>query len=575
MNVPYWLNTGWMWRCRREANAFAQATRSVGRSQHAVLRSIVANNRDTAFGRRHRFTSVQSPADWRRLVPLSNYDDYQTAVAEIAAGQPRVLTEEAVELLEPTSGSTSGEKLIPYTSALRQQFQRAVAVWIADTFRHQPAVRRGRAYWSISPALAPARTTGGGVRIGFDDDAAYLGRLERGLLRHLLVMPSEVSRLTSIEDFRYCTLLHLLSAPDLALISVWSPTFLTSLLSGLEPWTERLAEDLVRGRATLPRGREAGLCRRVRKLRCSAARARYVADVLRSTDSTAANLNRLWPHLALISCWADAAAGDFVADLQAVFPGVRLQPKGLVATEACVSFPLTGCPGAALAIRSHFFEFLDVERPPTSAESRLANELQVGGRYEVVVTTGGGLYRYRLGDLVDVVGLRNRCPLVRFVGRRDRRSDLVGEKLDERHVAETLRKVARGHRLEARFAIVVPRSAPAGYHCYLEVGGPLQSPAPAPAPALVAAVRDDLERGLHENPHYRYAVQLGQLQPLRLTMVSESRPGLWATYEAAMIKRGLRMGEIKPTALDAWPGWISTFDDAVASTKAVSAPAEE
>ncbi len=97
----------------------------------------------------------------------------------------RVLTGERVLLLEPTSGTTGGEKLIPYTESLRRQFQHAVAVWIADLFRNRPAVRRGRAYWSISPALAPLYHTAGGVPVGFEDDAGYLGTLEQFALRAL------------------------------------------------------------------------------------------------------------------------------------------------------------------------------------------------------------------------------------------------------------------------------------------------------------------------------------------------------------------------------------------------------
>ena len=50
---------------------------------------------------------------------------------------------------------------------------------------------------------------------------------------------------------------------------------------------------------------------------------------------------------------------------------------------------------------------------------RLAHELERGRTYSVVVTTGGGLYRYRLGDLVNVVGFEAGCPLLRFVGREE------------------------------------------------------------------------------------------------------------------------------------------------------------
>ena len=120
------------------------ATRSVGDAQWAVLNSIVSTNAGTVFGQKHDFRSIRSITDFQRRVPLSTFDEYSAAVKQIAGGQTNILTSEPVELLEPTSGSTRGEKLIPYTASLRQQFQRAVATWINDVMRRRPAIRRRR-----------------------------------------------------------------------------------------------------------------------------------------------------------------------------------------------------------------------------------------------------------------------------------------------------------------------------------------------------------------------------------------------------------------------------------------------
>ena len=126
-SVPYWLNTAWMWSCRHEATAFHAATCAVSHAQWNVLSEMVSRNVDTRFGHRHDFRKIRSVADFQQRVPLSCYQAYETSVTQIAEGQARVLTAEPVELLEPTSGTTSAEKLIPYTATLRRQFQRAVA----------------------------------------------------------------------------------------------------------------------------------------------------------------------------------------------------------------------------------------------------------------------------------------------------------------------------------------------------------------------------------------------------------------------------------------------------------------
>jgi hypothetical protein len=545
MTLAYWLNSAWMWTCRGEARAFHRATHHVAQTQEAILRSLLTANRDTSFGKQHGFASLASPEDYQRRVPLSSYDTYAPFIQEIAAGKNNVLTSDRVELLEPTSGTTSGEKLVPYTASLRSQFQRAVAAWIADVMGHCPGIRRGRAYWSVSPAVSRPRQTEGGVPIGFDSDAAYLSRWQQLLVRKLLVMPPDIASLTSIENFRYATLFHLVAAADLALISVWSPTFLTMLLSPLEAWSDRICDDLRRGRLSLAdRTAPVGLGQRLR-------RAEELRAIFRQGGPLHEKLPQIWPQLALISCWADATAASYLPALQALFPTVAVQAKGLLATEACVSIPLWGRSGAALALRSHFFEFRPWQEETTGI--RFAHQLEAGRRYEVIVTTGGGLYRYPLRDVIEVMGFENQCPLIRLIGRADRVSDLVGEKLGEPHVQEVLRRVFAAYRLTPGFTVVVPMAGDVPcYRLYLQ--GRLEQ-----LTARCPDIARDTEEGLRSNPYYRQAVQLGQLRPLEVLVLDANFEQVWQVYERACLAQGRKLGQIKPGVLDCWTGWGQEF----------------
>jgi GH3 auxin-responsive promoter len=527
MTLAAWLNTAWMLKCAGEARAFRQATRRVAESQSQVLAAILHRNRDTEFGRAQRFRYLKDARDYQKCVPLSRYDDYAEPIQRIAAGQANVLTRDRVELLEPTSGTTAGEKLIPYTAGLRRQFQRAVAAWIYDLFRRRPAVRRGRAYWSISPVVCGARRTSAGIPIGFDDDAAYLGTLERRALERLLVVPSAVARLRDMETFRYQTLLHLLSAEDLTLISIWNPSFLTALVAPLSERQDRLRFDL-------------------RRQNRSSGRASTLERIFRSNLSLPEKLRLVWPRLALISCWTDAAAAHYLRELREYFPAVEIQPKGLLATEAFVSFPLVGRAASVLALRSHFFEFQQADGEPCLG----AHELELGRRYAVVITTGGGLYRYQLDDQVEVAGFENACPLVRFLGKSNCTSDLVGEKLAEPHVRAVLERLFVAHGLSPRFALLAPVvGRPAHYRLFLQGVGLGEC----------GALQGGLEAGLEENPHYRYAVQLKQLAPVEIEVLDPRGEAGWRIYERRCLARGRRAGNVKPMALDNWTGWSAEF----------------
>ena len=552
MNIAYWINTAWMWDCEREARRFRQASRSVARTQADTLQEIVARNKHSRFGAEHGFSCVQNPEAFQRHVPLTTYDTIAVSIEQIAAGRPNVLTADPVRLLEPTSGSTGGEKLIPYTRLLRKQFQRGIAVWIADLMRRRPAVRRGRAYWSISPSLGGPRSTSGGIPIGFEDDTAYLGWAARRAQCRLLAVPSSVSRLTDMENFRYCTLLFLLGAADLALISVWNPTFLTALLRPLESWMAGILQDLRHGTLTLPNPHASDTpTDLLRHLKRDIRRADELERIFGATQAYAERLRQTWPKLALISCWTDAAAARYVSTVRDLLPEVEIQPKGLLATEGIVSIPLLDRVGAALAIRSHFFEFEDVDMPwdhnAAAVRLRLAHELQEGQCYRVVVTTGGGLYRYRLGDLVEVVGFENECPLLRFLGRPDQVSDLVGEKLAEPHVRKVLDNAFAAANLTAQFAMLVPVDARIPHyrllvqHCNRPTGT-----------ALLASLAASVQVGLEQNPYYRHAVCLGQLAPVDVRVLDEASPPAWSQYEQSCVARGQKPGDVKPTVLGSW-----------------------
>lgn len=545
------LNKAWQIGCRRRAASFHRATRRVAETQARLLVEILAANRESEFGRAHGFDRISSPRDFQATISLADYADLAPQIERMTRGEQQVLTSEPVLLFEPTSGTTTGEKLIPYTSSLRRQFQAAIAVWMHDLLTKHPALQRGRAYWSISPPLARGRTTPAGIPIGFDDDQAYLGRFSQWAARQLSITPRELLQLSDPAEFRYRALYYLLAAEDLSLISIWNPTYLTTILRPLEEAWPQLCRDLEQGIWPVPQ----------RSMRARQRRAAELRRIMEATSTLPEKLRQLWPQLQLLSCWTDGAASQALPPLQKLLPHVEIQPKGLLATEAFVSIPLLDRRGAALAIESHFFEFLTVnEQDQATAgvllKTLLAHELTLGGHYEVIVTTGGGLYRYRMHDEIEIVGFENECPLVRFVGKTDLTSDLVGEKLGASHVEQALETLGREFDWRPTFQLLAPcaeqteqASSPAHYRLYLQLDQPATR-----WPELARRLQALLET----NPYYKQAVQLGQLRPL-VVAVLDPRCDAAQRYLARCNEWGQRLGNIKPSSLDRRLGWEECF----------------
>ncbi|PDW03293.1 GH3 auxin-responsive promoter family protein [Candidatus Viridilinea mediisalina] len=536
----------WLGACLPGSYAFRRALRDVAGVQWAVLRQLLRQNATSRYGRVYDFASITSVAEYQRRVPLVDYDHLRPAIEQIAAGVQGVLTSERVLLLEPTSGSSAATKLIPYTAGLQASFQRALSPWLADLLLHDPQVRRGRAYWQVTPLAQQEQRSSGGLPIGFAEDSAYLGGLQQSLSGLVLATPPGLARLASLETLRYVTLLALLRCADLSLISVWNPTFLSLLLERLAPWGEQLVRDLAQGTLSPPEPLTPALAARLgRWLRPDPQRAALVQQALKAAPSAPELHRMLWPRLRLVSCWADGYAARSAYSLARNLPQAILQPKGLIATEGFVSFPLLKQPGAALALRSHFFEFL----PSCGGEARLAHQLALGASYEVVISTAGGLYRYRLYDQVEVVGHLGACPLLRFQGKNNLVADWFGEKLNEQHVRSALEALFSRYAITPSFAMLACNTSlhPPAYTLYLEA---------AIAPALQPSLAHALEQQLQQNIHYRYCRNLGQLGPLRIFKIHH---GAQNAYLTACQRHGQRSGDIKALALHRYDGWETIF----------------
>ncbi len=489
-------NRLWLFTSHRAARDFHYAARHVAETQSRLLQHYLSRNRDTAYFNNHLpFTIYQ--------LPLTTYEDYLPYIERIANGEQNILTRDRVELFELSSGSTAASKMIPYTRTLKSEFGRGLSTWITDLYTHHADLAAGPAYWSISPLTAGPRRTPAGIPIGFEEDSAYLGPLG-AWIESALAVPNLVKHIRDVDSFRYVTLLFLLLCKDLRLISVWNPTFLTLLLAPLPKWWDSLLKDIADGTLTPPAPLEESIYQiLLKRLPRNTQHAKALAS-LRPTDYLS-----IWPHLTLLSCWADGASEPYARELQAKFPKVILQPKGLLATEAFVSFPLIGKTGGVLAVTSHYFEFLS-----DAGDIFLAHQLEKGKTYSVVVTTGGGLYRYQLNDLIEVTDFYGQIPCFKFIGKADSVSDHFGEKLNEQFVANVLAGLFEKHHLSPIFYMLAPDDiGNFHYTLYLEL------PDHATTQPL-DYLTNELDSALRANFHYDYCRRLGQLAETQTVLVT-------------------------------------------------------
>jgi hypothetical protein len=533
-------HAAWIASCWTPYRSLRRAQDNPATAQARLLERMLRANASSAYGRKFGFSQVRTAREFQSAVPIVDYDELRPWIERIKEGERTVLTEEPVLMLEKTSGSSTAAKYIPYTSSLRREFQRAVGAWMFDLHAHQPAMVCGTAYWAITPLAREPEITSGGLRVGFENDTEYLGAAERFLLGKILAVPGEVARVPELDTALYVTLRFLLQSPSLSFISVWAPSFLTILLGHLHNNAERLLADLRDGRLRPPGQLPEAIAPAFdRFLRADAARARRLEHAWRESGMLRAQ--DLWPNLRVISCWTDASSRPAVPALRDMFPGVDIQGKGLLATEGVVSLPLVEHGACITAATSHFYEFM--EQPGTLP--RLLHELETNHEYSVLLTTGGGLYRYSLGDRVRVVGFAGSTPLLEFLGKEDGVSDLCGEKLSPAFVGSVLEELAVERAYMSDFAMLAPSQQESlGYVLFLE-GATSETD---------LAVR--LDEKLARNPHYAYCRRLGQLTAPRIFQITGDAGEYYLRRCVAM---GQRAGAVKAVALHRLAGWEDIF----------------
>ncbi|MCH7850904.1 MAG: GH3 auxin-responsive promoter family protein [Nanoarchaeota archaeon] len=509
--------------CRDEHDLFRRSLSNVESVQSKKLIDIVSRNSSSVIGNKYEFSDIKSVDEFRSRVPVSTYEDYGDYIGRISKGEKRVLTTEDVLMLEPTSGSTSASKLIPYTESLRGEFHAGIFPWLYDLMDNVSGLIDGSFYWSITPAANRNSVSEGEIPIGFGDDSTYFSNEQIGYVLGLSPVPHSVSGILDMEEFRFSTLGHLLGNEELSFISIWNPTFLPLLFRPLE---ENPKEAIQRVGDRKRRD--------------------WLENLFKKDLSSSERYSEIWPNVSLISCWASGNSKNYVPEIQKMFPDVLIQGKGLLATEGFVTLPIIGEDGCALSINSHFFEFRDIETRNLS----LAHEVTEGKQYEVIMTTGSGLYRYNLGDIVRVNGFLEECPLLEFEGRGNMVSDLFGEKLNERHVADSIRSSLDGIGIDASFFMISPEDLDdkTSYTLFIEGNAKLEE---------LSLLRESLEKRLKDNFHYNYCRNFGQLGSLEIFQIEEGN----ATdiYLGEKMREGKKLGDIKPSALDSGRNWSSKF----------------
>ncbi|RAV98406.1 GH3 auxin-responsive promoter family protein [Pseudochryseolinea flava] len=322
-----------------------------GKYQLKTLSNIVQTAKSTSFGRDHQFADIRRYDDFKKHVPIRDYEALRPYVEKVIEGKPDILWPGKPAYFAKTSGTTSGTKYIPITKeSLPNHFNSArdaVMSYVHETGNAR-FLDGNLIFLSGSPELDEVA----GIKTG------RLSGISNHQVPAILKTNQKPSYQTNcIEDWEEKLeriIDETLPAP-------------MSLISGIPPWVQMYFD------------------------RIQARTGKKIKDVFPHFEMLVYGGVNFEPYRAKL----EDSIGKRV-------PSIETYP----ASEGFLAYQNSQTdPGLLLLLNTGiFFEFIPTEEYFNENPTRLCiEEVELGKNYAVIINSNAGLWGYSIGDTVKFI----------------------------------------------------------------------------------------------------------------------------------------------------------------------------
>ncbi|WP_134089157.1 GH3 auxin-responsive promoter family protein [Olivibacter sp. XZL3] len=447
--------------------------------QEKVRNQLVVAAANTAFGKDHQFAAIQSYEDFKRQVPIRDYEGLRPYIERVVAGESDVLWTGKPLYLAKTSGTTSGTKYIPLTRESMPEHikaaRNALLNYIHET-GNTSFVDGKMIFLQGSPELNEKN----GIKIG---------RLS-GIVANYVPLYLQKNRLPSYQT-------NCIDDWETKVDAIVDETIEQDmrLISGIPPWVQMYFERI-------------------------------------SDQSGGKKIKDVFPNFSLF-VYGGVNFEPYRARLEYMV-GKRVDAiETYPASEGFIAYQDSQKEKGLLLLcdAGIFYEFIPVDEVFSEHPTRLSlGEVKLQENYAVILSTNAGLWAYNIGDTVKFVSLNPYRIVV--TGRIKHFISAFGEHVIGEEVEFALMQVAKEEEVEITEFTVAPQvNPPAGelpYHeWFIEFGK---------APADMESFRLKVDRALQQKNTYYFDLIEGKvLQPL---VIREMKKNTFVDYMRSLGKLG-------------------------------------
>ncbi|KAI5992049.1 GH3 auxin-responsive promoter [Pisolithus marmoratus] len=481
--------------------------------------------------------------DFRRAVPLTDYESYSPFVAKFF-GNPRKVSE-LENILAPglpsfiaVSSSTIGTK-----SKLLPKYPRKLPGARPAITRLLNAASSGKTayiYSFVNQELLEVLGEDGDVMkkipvcSGSCAGARYVQNwpVETDSTRMGTIVPGHVSPWSTglITHHRSFLLVHALFALSEPTLETFITTFLTLFVDLIhfiqEDW-DMLITSIREG--TIPD------IDRIDHVR-TYLQANFQANPQRAEElqnigpplTCPAWAQQVWPNIKSLVCVCSGMFAILIPKARSVLgPNVLIRNMGYGCTECAMGRMLNADDNETFVFETgDVLEFLDTSEAVVHDNILQAWDLQPGKCYQPVATTQDGLWRYLIDDVVQITGFdpRNGSPVFKFYGRKNLAIQFQYAAITEAHLVSIIQAINTEDIVKVQeFTAVVDQREPVqtvGF--FLEIMGDT-------GPSAKLARHRAFEALVTTNEKHQHAFDTGKI---RLPTIRIVKPGTFAKYRS-------------------------------------------
>ena len=229
-----------------------------------------------------------------------------------------------------------------------------------------------------------------------------------------------------------------------------------------------------------------------------------------------------WPYVMLTKFWLGGSVGPNsetsrkYLDEKTIFFDV-----GYGASEGKFTIPTKpDTPEGILSIFGGFYEFKDLE----NGQILTADKVELNKEYELIITTYGGLYRYELHDIIEIIGFTGTTPNLIFKTKSGEILNISQEKIP---AIEVVNKIKDGLNLSFKQVQIFENHDEKNYEIYIELEKETQINANELASKLNEILIESFEL-------YELYNRMGLMTPLKVILMKNG----WIESLYAMKSKG-------------------------------------